>query len=439
LYLSDDLEPWYYSSFISLDRIFAVPETLFDYFLLLTGASLLLLFIIVIIIARRFSTPLVLLRNDFSFKSSGDFTTETSIKRKDEIGQLATGFNELGKALSIRMATIKESLLVLGETGEALKKEMDETKANFQNIEISVSKTKSAGRENSQKMKDAEGSLDKIRNSISLLESNIREQDEQLQESSASIEQMMMGINSIATTVTQSSTQYTVLSDSSGKGKVLLDEVISQINGIYKKSSSLIETNTMISNIASQTNLLSMNAAIEAAHAGEAGKGFAVVADEIRNLAEDTAEQSKVIESMLSEIVKAIGSIAESSASAGENFSSIQEQIEIVVGLDSEVKLSLQEQSSGSRQILESLTSIKASSLEIQTESRSITTLVGEMNNEFQALSDNTRSIEDHIINIEEANNSVQSAVDGVEQSVDRNSEMIDQVREQVDWFKLEK
>ena len=108
-------------------------------------------------------------------------------------------------------------------------------------------------------------------------------------------------------------------------------------------------------NIASQTNLLSMNAAIEAAHAGEAGKGFAVVAGEIRKLAESAGKQSKTIAEVLKKIKDAIDMITVSTNTVMENFQSIDEYVRTVSEQEANIRNAMEEQGQGSRQILEAI------------------------------------------------------------------------------------
>jgi methyl-accepting chemotaxis protein len=116
----------------------------------------------------------------------------------------------------------------------------------------------------------------------------------------------------------------TKLIQTSEVGRTGLQEVSSDIQEIVRESEGLLEINGVMENIASQTNLLSMNAAIEAAHAGEAGKGFAVVADEIRKLAESSTEQSKTISAILSKIKESIDKIMTSTNEVLQNFDVIE-------------------------------------------------------------------------------------------------------------------
>jgi methyl-accepting chemotaxis protein len=166
---------------------------------------------------------------------------------------------------------------------------------------------------------------------------------------------MLANIQSVTQTLVRNTDNVRNLADSSGVGRTGLEEVAADIQEIARESEGLLEINAVMENIASQTNLLSMNAAIEAAHAGEAGKGFAVVADEIRKLAESSGEQSKTISGVLKKIKESIDKITRSTQEVLNKFETIDEEVRTVSDQEATIRNAMEEQGQGSQQILEAV------------------------------------------------------------------------------------
>ncbi|MDR0455877.1 MAG: methyl-accepting chemotaxis protein, partial [Treponema sp.] len=145
------------------------------------------------------------------------------------------------------------------------------------------------------------------------------------------------------------------LAEASENGKTGLQMVAQEIQEIAHDSEGLLEINSAMNNIASQTNLLSMNAAIEAAHAGEVGKGFAVVADEIRKLAESSGQQSKTTAAMLKKVKASIDSITKSSNEVLARFGAIDSSVKTVSVHEQNILHAMEEQEIGGKQILDSI------------------------------------------------------------------------------------
>jgi methyl-accepting chemotaxis protein len=174
-------------------------------------------------------------------------------------------------------------------------------------------------------------------------------------QSSSAIEEMLANIQSVTQTLIKNGDNVQDLIDASEAGRSGLQEVAADIQEIARESEGLLEINAVMENIASQTNLLSMNAAIEAAHAGEAGKGFAVVADEIRKLAENSGAQSKTISTVLKKIKDSIDTITKSTNNVLNKFEAIDSGVRTVSEQEENIRSAMEEQGLGSKQILEAI------------------------------------------------------------------------------------
>ena len=210
------------------------------------------------------------------------------------------------------------------------------------------------------------------------------------------------------------------------------------IQEIARESEGLLEINAVMENIASQTNLLSMNAAIEAAHAGEAGKGFAVVADEIRKLAESSSEQSKTISSVLKKIKSSIDKITSSTENVLAKFEAIDRDIKTVSDQEENIRNAKEEQGHGSKQILEAIGNLNE--ITMQVKSGSIEMLEGskEVIQESKNLERVTQEITGGMNEMASGADQINAAVNQVNELTGRNRESIDLLVKEVSRFKVE-
>jgi methyl-accepting chemotaxis protein len=204
---------------------------------------------------------------------------------------------------------------------------------------------------------------------------------------------MLANIQSITNTLVRNAENVGELTTASEAGRTGIREAAGDIQEVARESEGLLEINSVMQNIASQTNLLSMNAAIEAAHAGEAGRGFAVVADEIRKLAENSGAQSKIISDTLKKIKNSIDKIIISTNTVTEKFAAIDDKVKTVSDQETSIRNSIEEQGAGSKQILNEVARLNeltrrvkqgtdtmlTGSREVIRESRNLETVTGEI------------------------------------------------------------
>jgi len=217
-----------------------------------------------------------------------------------------------------------------------------------------------------------QGTLNQMASGIEKLGKNIESQSAAVTESVSTIEEMVSNIQSVTKTVKENVDSIEKLNASAESGNQAVSTAHTIAKNITDDSDGLLEASNVIQHIASQTNLLAMNAAIEAAHAGESGKGFAVVADEIRKLAEESSTQGKTITTVLNNLKTKIEELNSAAETTEVQFAEIMKILSTVNDGSSSIMHAMTEQSSGSSQVLDAIKEIsditydvKSGSLEI--------------------------------------------------------------------------
>jgi len=210
----------------------------------------------------------------------------------------------------------------------------------------------------------------KMQAMLEKLNEHVEEQAASVNTSSAATEEMIANIQSVTDTLAKNTQSVRELQEASMAGHASLNDVVADIQEIARESESLLEINAVMQNVASQTNLLSMNASIEAAHAGEAGRGFSVVADEIRKLAESSSKQSKTIKGVLKSIKESIDKITKSTDGVLGRFSAIEDGVKIVARQEDSILHAMEEQGHGSKQILQAVGNVNEATHKVKEAAR---------------------------------------------------------------------
>ena len=333
--------------------------------------SILFSLAIAFIFAHRIVKPITKVDSAVNEIASGnaDLTQRINVDSNDEIGSLEKGFNKFIEKLQNIISQIQGSKTELTAVEDNLVSSISEASSSITEI---ISNIESVGGQVGSQVSavsQTSAAVTEIAENINSLELMIQNQSEGVSNASSAVEEMIGNIKAVNQSVeimAQSFSQLEVTSRNGIDQQRFVDEQISEVS---KQSKSLQDANTAIADIASQTNLLAMNAAIEAAHAGEYGKGFAVVADEIRKLSETSSDQSKKISAELHKIVDTINHVVEASAKSTESFGEVSNLIAETDSLVKQINSAMEEQQVGSRQILDSLSVMNNSTSEVKTAS----------------------------------------------------------------------
>jgi len=383
--------------------------------------------------------PLVWLERELRVLAEGDFTDVELLKYsgKDEISNLISSFDTTQKNVKVLINKVKNEADGLSGVGENLSSNMTETAAAMNEIAANIQGVKTRVVNQSASVTQAGSTMKQLVNNIDKLDGYIGDQSNYVSTASSAVEEMAANIRSVTDTLVKNSSNVKRLAEASEIGRSGINEVAADIQEIARESAGLMEINAVMENIASQTNLLSMNAAIEAAHAGDAGKGFAVVADEIRKLAESSSEQSKIIGAVLKKIKESIEKISKSNENVLSKFEDIEAGIRIVYDQEENIRHAMEEQDVGSQQVVKGIIEITEITHKVKNGSKEMLEGANEVIRESGNLENITREISDSMSEMVLGADQINSAVNNVNDLSGRNKSAISTLVKEVSLFRV--
>lgn len=368
--------------------------------------------------------------------SLGDLTDNETNNKENLVGVMKAMSIMRTNLIDITQSTL-HSTDDLAVISNKLTTHMKEVLLAIDQIIRTISNANKQVQDQNNNVQETATSIEQIAGNIDSLNSVVIVQASNVEESSATIEEMIANIESINKSTIQVKEKVTELVTYSYTGQERINTVVDMMDIVSEQSKSLMDINSVIADISTQTNLLSMNAAIEAAHAGDAGKGFAVVADEIRSLAVLSSEQAKLVEENLTATRDSIIKIAAGISDASNSFHDIQDNVKIVDRLVEEVNDATQEQSKGGEQVMIALRSITDITSEVKMGAEEMnsgtTIIVANIENLTQISNTISFSLNDISSGIKEINNSVLS----IQALGDDNNNAIADVKEKISQFKV--
>lgn len=370
-------------------------------------------------------------------QGEGDLTVRLPVTGNDEITDMSQYFNQTIEKIGSSIRHVGENTTAMERIGNELASNMTETASSIHEISANIDGVKQQALTQAASVTETAATIEEIVRTIKQLNNSIETQAASVAQSSSSVEEMVANIASIGQTLGKTDEAIRSLTTATGDGKATLVTSNTVTQKITEESGSLMEASSVIQHIASQTNLLAMNAAIEAAHAGESGKGFAVVADEIRKLAEDSATQGKAITTTLKTLSGEIETLSASSKIVEEKFNTIFTLAKQVKEMSAILTESMREQENGSKEVLTAIKNINMVTTEVQAGSEEMLKGGEGVAQEMQKLDSLTRIITDSMNEMASGALQINNAVQEVNEITQRNKQSIENLANEVAKFKV--
>jgi methyl-accepting chemotaxis protein len=369
--------------------------------------------------------------------STGDLTREVKAAGNDELGEMMKLLDRTREGIRSLIAAIDNKAKALSTVGDELSVMVTQSASAVKEISANTQTMKAKAGNQADSVNETNATMSQIISHIEDLNTNIEEQSESISTSSSAVDEMAGKITSITQSLIENKKNVQELAAASDEGNTAIRQVSNDIKDVMAESERLLEINQMIKNIANQTNLLAMNAAIEAAHAGEVGKGFAVVSDEIRKLAESSSVQSKTVSEVLKKIKTSLDGINGSTTKVLRHLDDIDRSVKTVSEQEETIRNAAEEQNAGSQEILEAMSKSNTITRNVRQGSEIMLSDSKKVIEEAATLKNLTAGLTSGMDGITQGMGQISTAVNRIQEISGENKDSIDVLIGEISKFKV--
>jgi methyl-accepting chemotaxis protein len=431
---------WTMAISIPASKIYARLVNTIELFTVIAVLALAALFVVLFQLSKALTRPIVGVSNALAdvAEGEGDLTKRIQVDGKDEIGSLARNFNAFVSNLNDDMIEVEKAtgrMKVLADRSKNIL--IDDVESHVKEIKTSIAKIDQQTENSSSGIEELTATLEEMARNIDSIMSTMSRQASAVEEGASSIEEMVRNIENTSGLSKKSHDISGSLNSVANEGGNAVKNSVRSIREVSEYSQQILKLLGLITNIAKQTNLLAMNAAIEAAHAGDAGKGFAIVADEIRRLSEDTNKNARDIGEVVSTIVGKIDESVKLAERAGVGLDTIVAYSQQNVQFINQLNVAMTEQNNGAKEILKATQELVKITEEVQismSEQKGATDDFGGALRGLRDLSlDNKSSVGIHV----ETMSKMILSLEEIKSIVLENQEKAEKMHKLVEKFKL--
>ena len=368
-------------------------------------------------------------------REKGDLVSRLNISTFDDFGVVMTEMNKLMDFLKFSMSTLKlENTKVDVDASDLL----SVTENSFSGITQIVSTFENMSKQNDQQeqlLEQAKTNIEKLNEKAATVNEIMGNQAVAEKQNAQAVEEMVSNLSEITDLIEKAQVLSQELTAESSTGRTEVGKSKVVINEISEKSKKMSDVIKVIDTIANQTNLLAMNAAIEASHAGEAGKGFAVVAGEIRKLSEDTQKSARDINTIISEIITVIETGEKSMTDTQNAFGKISEKINVQSQAVGEISKSIVLQSDKANNVLANTSEITTKISEVNELIKAQTQYTQEINNGIEDIVNLAAVVNSAMTESNIVVKDFQKSFMTVKEKAEENKESVQRITNELDKF----